>query len=86
MFQQFYGVFFQRLGLFLCQVEPHRDVIHLNDGHRGNSLQIQNKVALQFAESRQAYTITPTAQTMQANQVLGPGTVPYMTRHRIQLI
>ena len=31
-------------------------------------------------------TITPTAQTMQANQVLGPGTVPYMTRHRIQLI
>ena len=55
MFQQFYGVFFQRLGLFLCQVEPHRDVIHLNDGHRGNSLQIQNKVALQFAESRQAH-------------------------------
>ena len=33
MFQQLDGVFFEGLGLFLREIEAHRDVLHLNDGH-----------------------------------------------------
>ena len=38
MLQQLDGVFLEGLGFLLREVETHRDVLHLNDGHEGKLL------------------------------------------------
>ena len=87
MFQQLDGIFLEGLGFFLRQVKAHRDILHLNDGHmREAPYRYRMKLRCSLRKVASPTAIMTAAQPMQAIQVLGPGTVPYITRQRIQLM